>query len=80
MSTTLKFEYDVRIPAGLIRQMMEGEITAAMLLTMNMLYLWSNWNTGKVRRVCASSLWFASGKVFSERTFSEALRKLEWMR
>jgi hypothetical protein len=76
----LNFEYDVRIPVALIKQMMEGEITAAMLLTMNMLYLWSNWNTGKVRRVCASSLCYASGKAFSERTFSEALRKLEWMR
>jgi hypothetical protein len=75
----LNFEYDVRIPAAMITQMMEGEITASMLLTMNMLYLWSNWNTGKVRRVCASSLCYASSEAFSANTFSEALRRLEWM-
>ena len=78
--TNLNFEFDVRIPDALVTQMMEQEITAAMLITMIILYKWSNWGTGKVRRVCASSLHLASNKAFTERTFSEALRKLEWMR
>lgn len=77
---SLNFDYDVRIPEALIQQMMDGEITGAMLLTMNVLYKWSNWGTGIVRHVCASSLCLATHKAFSERTFSEALRKLEWMR
>lgn len=80
MNSNLKFEYDVRIPDALIQQMMEGEITAAMLLTMCVLYKWANWSTGEVRRVCASSMCYATGKAYSERTFSECLRKLEWMR
>lgn len=80
MINRLRYEFDVRIPDVLIQQMMDGEITAAMLVTMTILYKWSDWNTGKVRRVCASSLYMASQKAFSERTFSEALRKLEWMR
>ena len=79
-NTNLNFEYDVRIPDALIQQLLDGEITGAMLLTMTILYKWSTWGTGKVRRVCASSLCYASQKAFSERTFSEALRKLEWMR
>lgn len=78
--TNLNFEFDVRIPDALVQQMLDGEITCAMLTTMTILYKWANWNTGLVRRVCASSLWYASQKAFSERTFSEALRKLEWMR
>jgi hypothetical protein len=76
----LNFEFDVRIPDALVQQMMDGEITASMLIAMTILYKWSNWSTGKVRRVCAASLCYASHEAYSERTFSEALRKLEWMR
>ncbi len=75
----LDFQFDVRIPAVLIEQMMQGEITCAMLVTMTILYKWSNWNTGRVRRVCASSLQLASQKAYSERTFQDSLKRLEEM-
>ena len=71
------FHFDVRIPAVLIEQMMQGEITCAMLVTMTILYKWSNWSTGTVRAVCASSLHLASHKAYSEKTFQESLKRLE---
>jgi len=59
--------------------MMQGQITCSMLITMVILYKWSNWHTGKVRFVCASSLHYASQEAYSVRTFQESLRKLEEM-
>lgn len=73
------FEYDVRIPQVLVKQMMEGEVTVAMLAAMNVLHMWADWRTGRVRRVSASGLHFACNSAYSVRTFSEALRKLEAM-
>lgn len=50
-----------------------------MLLTMGCLYNWADWNTGVVKHVSAGGLHTWTLKAYSERTFSEALRKLEWM-
>ena len=50
-----------------------------MLLTMGCLYNWADWNTGVVKHVSAGGLNTWTLKAYSERTFSEALRKLEWM-
>ncbi|HXW89371.1 MAG TPA: hypothetical protein VEK33_02380 [Terriglobales bacterium] len=71
--------FDVRIPHVLVEQMMQGQITCSMLVTMVILYKWSNWHTGKVRAVCASSLHYASQEAYSVRTFSYSLQKLEQM-
>lgn len=73
----MNFDFDIRIPDALVQQMMNGEITCSMLVTMVILYKWSNWDTGIVRRVCASSLHHASGEAYSVRTFQDALLRLE---
>jgi hypothetical protein len=77
--TNLNFEIDVRIPSVLVQQMMDGEITCAMLVTMTILYKWAAWGTGRVRWCSAGGLRTASRKAYSERTFQECLRKLEEM-
>jgi hypothetical protein len=73
------FEFDVRIPQFLIDQLKRGEITASMLTTMTLLYSWANWKTGRVRNASAGGLRTASQKAYSERTFSDALKRLEEM-
>jgi hypothetical protein len=73
------FDFDVRLSAELFQQLHEGLITPAMLLTMGCLYNWADWNTGVVKHVSAGGLHTWTLKAYSERTFSEALRKLEWM-
>lgn len=50
-----------------------------MLLTMVCLYNWANWDTGVVKQVSARGLETWTQNAYSERTFSESLRKLEWM-
>ncbi len=60
-------------------QLHEGHLTPAMLLTMCILYNWANWDTGRVKNVSAGGLHTWTRKAYSERTFSEALRKLELM-
>jgi hypothetical protein len=73
------FEFDVRIPQFLIDQLKRGEITASMLVTMTLLYSWANWKTGRVRNASAGGLRTASQKAYSERTFSDSLKRLEEM-
>lgn len=75
----MNFDFDIRIPDILVQQMMDGEITCAMLVTMVILRKWSNWDTGIVRRVCASSLCYAANEAYSVRTFQDALLRLEKM-
>jgi hypothetical protein len=73
------FDFDVRISAELLNQLHEGGITPSMLLTMTCLYNWADWGTGRVKNASAGGLHTWTLKAYSERTFSEALRKLEWM-
>lgn len=77
--TKLNFEFDVRIPDALIQQMMDGEITCSMLVTMTLLYKWANWATGRVRFCSAGGLVTATHKAYSERTFQVCLQKLDEM-
>ena len=78
-SSKLNFEYDVRIPDALVQQMLDGEITCAMMITMVILYKWANWKTGRVRWVSSGGLRTASHKQYSDRTFRVSLQKLEGM-
>src|SRR5271156_1608472 len=73
------FDFDVRLSAEVFQQLHEGFITPAMFLTMGCLYNWADWNTGVVKHVSAGGIHTWTLKEYSERTFSEALRKLEWM-
>lgn len=75
----INFEFDVRIPDALVRQMMDGEITCAMLTTMTILYKWANWSTGRVKWVSSGGLRTASHKAYSDRTFRISLQRLEEM-
>ena len=77
--TSSNFTFDVRLSAELLSQLHEGHLTPAMLLTMCILYNWANWHTGRVKNVSAGGLHTWTRKAYSERTFSEALRKLELM-
>src|ERR1035437_2636195 len=69
--------YDVRIPEKYITMLHKGGITTSMLLTLVVLYKWADWITGKVEACSAKGLQTWTHKAFSDRTFSEALRKLE---
>ena len=79
MDTDLNFDYDVRIPRALIQQMMDGDITPSMLLTMNVLYKWADWSTGRVRWCSSGGLRTATHKAYSDRTFRVSLERLEEM-
>lgn len=74
-----KYGFDVRLSSVLMDQLHDGAITPSMLLTMTCLYNWANWDTGIVKHVSAGGLETWTHNAFSERTFSESLRKLEWM-
>lgn len=71
--------FDVRIPERYLDMLNNGEITASMLLTVTVLYKWGNWTTGRVKKASAGGLRTWTGKAYSERTFSEALHRLELM-
>ncbi len=75
----MNHEFDVRIPELLLEQLQRGEITVSMYVTMSLLYKWANWKTGRVQRVCASNLVHATQGAYSDRTYQEAMRRLEEM-
>jgi hypothetical protein len=56
-----------------------GDFTAPMLLTMTILRRWADWETGVAPYVSAKGLATFSRKVYSPRTFSDALRRLDLM-
>jgi len=58
---------------------MDGEITGSMLLTMGMLYRWSDWGNGKVKKVSASGLATATADAFHKNTYHDALQRWEQM-
>ena len=70
---------EVRIPIRYFDMLMDGEITGSMLLTMGMLYRWSNWSNGKVKKVSASGLATATADAFHKNTYQDALQRWEQM-
>jgi len=70
---------EVRIPIRYFDMLMDGEITGSMLLTMGMLYRWSDWGNGKVKKVSASGLATATADAFHKNTYQDALQRLEQM-
>ena len=70
---------EVRIPVRYFDMLMDGEITGSMLLTMGMLYRWSNWGNGKVKKVSASGLATATADSFHKNTYQDALQRWEQM-
>lgn len=74
-----EFEFDVRIPQHLIDQLRAGEITGSMLTTMTLLYSLANWRTGRVKHISAGGLVTLSSDAYSDRTFQDAMRRLENM-
>src|ERR1019366_850971 len=66
---------EVRIPIRYFDMLMDGEITGSMLLTMGMLYRWSNWGNGKVKKVSASGLATATADAFHKNTYQDALQR-----
>jgi hypothetical protein len=72
-------ELEVRIPVRYFDMMMDGDITGSMMLTMSMLYRWSDWGTGRAKRVSAEGLVTATHDAYHRNTYQDALRKWEEM-
>ena len=72
-------DFDVRIPQELIDQLRRGEITGSMLTTMTLLCSLANWRTGRVRYVSAGGLKTLSQGAYCEKTFQDAMQRLEKM-
>jgi len=70
---------EVRMPVRYCDMLMDGDITGSMLLTMLMLYRWSDWGNGKVKKVSASGLETATNDAFHRQTYKDALLKWEQM-
>ncbi|MGO9270469.1 MAG: hypothetical protein ACLQOO_09490 [Terriglobia bacterium] len=70
-------EIEVRMPRKFAYLMRDGEITAAMYLTMSLLYTWADWDTGVVKNVSAKGLVTFSNHAFRRNTFQDALNRLE---
>ncbi|MGA2632191.1 MAG: hypothetical protein ABSG54_18515 [Terriglobia bacterium] len=71
--------FEVRIPQHFFESLHTGDITPSMFLTVAMLHNWTNWKTGIVRATSAGGMQAWSHKAYSDKTFSEALRRLELM-
>ncbi|MBZ5671370.1 MAG: hypothetical protein LAO04_16770 [Acidobacteriia bacterium] len=56
-----------------------GNFTVPMLLTMALLHRYADWKTGELEYTSAATLVTLSRGAYAERTFSEALRRLEKM-
>jgi hypothetical protein len=72
-------ELEVRIPKRYVQMMMDGEITGSMLLTMVMLYSWSGWDNGYVKKVSSKGLATASNDAYHRNTYQDALVRWERM-
>jgi len=70
---------EVRMPKKYVEMLMHQEITGSMLLTMLMLYTWSDWKTGVVERVSAMGLATATHDAFHKNTYQDALVRWEQM-
>ncbi|MGA2609826.1 MAG: hypothetical protein ABSH01_20500 [Terriglobia bacterium] len=72
-------DLEVRIPKRYVQMMMDGEITGSMLLTMVMLYSWSGWDNGYVKKVSSKGLATASNDAYHRNTYQDALVRWEQM-
>lgn len=70
-------EYFARIPYTVFDARESGELTPSMFLAMVWLFKWADWSTGRVEKMCAERLVWATEGEFEKRTFEEALQNLK---
>jgi hypothetical protein len=67
------------IPYDVFDAYEKGDISPVQFTVMVWLHRWSDWGTGRVRKVSAARLTWATAEGWSERTFQRALHDLHAM-